>query len=63
MIDKAKLFRWYYVTRLLGVVGFVYALLIDATGDRATVIVASAGLLGLDRVARSEVGGDDVPRG
>ena len=46
--------RWYYVTRALGALGFLYALVGDHTTDRATIIITSAGLLGLDKVARSE---------
>lgn len=34
--------------------GFLYGLALDHSGDRATIIVASCGLLGLDKVARSE---------
>ena len=48
------------MTRALGALGFLYALVGDHTADRATIIITSAGLLGLDKVARSE--DVDAPR-
>lgn len=46
--------KWYYITRLLGALCFLYGLLVDHTPDRATLILTGAGLMGLDKVARSE---------
>jgi hypothetical protein len=46
--------RWFHATRLLGALCFLYGLLIDHTPDRATLILAGAGMMGLDKVARSE---------
>lgn len=45
---------WYHVTRGLGAAAFAYGLLIDSTDDRTAIIVAAAGLMGLDKVARTE---------
>ena len=45
---------WYYLTRLLGASMIVFAILFDETPDRGTIILTGAGLLGLDKVARSE---------
>ena len=47
-------FRWYYATRAFGALGFLYGIFLDKSGDRTTIIVASAGLMGLDKVARSD---------
>lgn len=33
---------------------FLYGLLVDHSPDRATLILTGAGLMGLDKVARSE---------
>lgn len=46
--------RWYYMTRLLGTVILLYGVFGDSSGDRGTIIIAGAGLLGVDKVARSE---------
>lgn len=46
--------HWYYVTRLLGTVILLYGVFGDNSGDRGTIIIAGAGLLGVDKVARSE---------
>lgn len=45
---------WYYFTRALGAGLIVYGTLLDHTTDRSTLILTGAGLLGLDKVARSE---------
>lgn len=47
-------FPWYYVTRLLGTVILLFGVFSDHTGDRGTIILTGAGLLGIDKVARSE---------
>jgi hypothetical protein len=46
--------KWYHVTRLLGVFLTIYGVLVDSSGDRGTIIIAGLGLLGYDKVARSE---------
>ena len=48
-----SVFPWYYATRALGVM-LVVAGLIDKSPERSTLILAGTGLLGLDKVARSE---------
>lgn len=45
---------WFYMTRLLGTVILVYGVFGDSSGDRGTIIITGAGLLGIDKVARSE---------
>jgi hypothetical protein len=45
---------WYYVTRLLGSVLIVYGVFGDHTAERSTIILTGAGLLGIDKVARSD---------
>ena len=50
----AKLEHWYIATRTLGVLFLVYGLLADHSGDRSTIIITGAGLLGIDKVARSD---------
>lgn len=50
----SKLIPWYYVTRLLGSVLLLYGVFGDASVDRGTIILTGAGLLGIDKVARSE---------
>lgn len=51
---KKKLPPWYYATRVLGTVVLLYGVFGDATADRGTIILTGAGLLGIDKVARSE---------
>lgn len=46
--------RWYFVTRGVGLVLVVYGLLVDHTPERGTILVGGFGLIGLDKVARSE---------
>lgn len=46
--------EWYYVTRALGVLVFLYGVFVDASPERGTIILAGAGLAGFDKVARSE---------
>jgi hypothetical protein len=53
---KRSLFPWFYATRGLGVVFLLYGLLHDHSGDRGTIILTGAGLIGVDKVARSEPG-------
>lgn len=45
---------WYYVTRALGTVILLFGVFGDASNDRGTIILTGAGLLGIDKVARSE---------
>ena len=46
--------HWYYATRLLGSVLILYGVFGDSTAERSTIILTGAGLLGIDKVARSE---------
>ena len=46
--------RWYHFTRLLGVVVLMYGLLLDDSPERGTIILGGFGLIGFDKVARSE---------
>lgn len=45
---------WYYVTRGLGTIILLFGVFADSTPDRGTIILTGAGLLGIDKVARSE---------
>lgn len=45
---------WYYITRLIGTVILLFGVFGDHTTDRGTIILTGAGLLGIDKVARSE---------
>lgn len=45
---------WYFVTRGLGTLILLFGVFGDATADRGTLILTGAGLLGIDKVARSE---------
>lgn len=45
---------WYYVTRLLGVAMLVYGMVLDHTGERGTIILGALGLIGLEKVARTD---------
>jgi len=47
-------FPWYYVTRGIGATFLIFGLLFDDSTDRGTIILTGAGLLGIDKVARSE---------
>jgi hypothetical protein len=47
-------FPWYYWTRLLGTVILLYGAFGDDTPERGTLILTGAGMLGIDKVARSE---------
>jgi hypothetical protein len=51
---RKPLFPWYYVTRLLGVVILLFGVFGDHSTDRGTIILTGAGMLGFDKVARSE---------
>ena len=51
---KPHSFQWFWVTRLLGTVVLLYGVFGDATAERGTLILTGAGLLGIDKVARSE---------
>lgn len=46
--------RWYHITRLIGVVVLLYGLLLDKSPERGTIILGGFGLIGFDKVARSE---------
>lgn len=45
---------WFYITRLIGAVILLFGVFGDHTPERGTLILTGAGLLGLDKVARSE---------
>lgn len=49
-----KKLQWFYFTRVLGAGMIVFGLLVDTTAERGTIILTGAGLLGIDKVARSE---------
>lgn len=49
-----KVMPWYFWTRGLGSLLVLYGLLVDHSPERSTIILTGAGLLGLDKVARSE---------
>lgn len=50
--------RWYWITRGVGLAVFMNEVFLDkGSTDRATIIIAACGLMGLDKVARA--GGDD----
>lgn len=52
--QRGPVFPWYFATRALGTVFLLYGLLADHSGERGTIILTGAGLLGIDKVARSE---------
>lgn len=45
---------WYYVTRAIGTILILFGVFGDHTPERGTIILTGAGLLGIDKVARSE---------
>jgi hypothetical protein len=47
-------FPWFYITRALGATLVLYGLLIDQTPERGTIILSGLGLLGVEKVAKSE---------
>ena len=48
-------FKWYWVTRGIGALVFLNEVFIDvAAKDRATIALAAAALMGVDKVVRSE---------
>jgi hypothetical protein len=50
----AKL-RWYYLTRGAGLAVLLNEVFLDkGSTDRATIIIAACGLMGLDKVARAD---------
>lgn len=54
---------WYFVTRAMGAFLVMYGLLVDDSADRGTIILSGLGLLGVDKVARSEPASHDaVPK-
>ena len=55
---KPSQLQWFHATRLLGALCVLYGLFIDHSPDRATIIITGAGMLGLEKVARSEPGKD-----
>jgi hypothetical protein len=58
-VQKALLHpQWFWVTRLIGTIVLLYGVFGDASDDRGTLILTGAGLLGIDKVARSEPHGE-----
>lgn len=53
---QTPFFPWYYWTRLLGSITILFGLFVDTSGERSTIILTGAGLLGIDKVARSDSG-------
>jgi hypothetical protein len=53
LVDKL---RWFYATRFLGTTLILFGVFGDKTPERSTIILTGAGLLGVDKVARSEPG-------
>lgn len=45
---------WAYVTRGLGVFLVLYGIFGDHSEDRGTIIIGGFGLIGVDRVAKSD---------
>jgi hypothetical protein len=45
---------WYFVTRGMGAFLVMYGLLVDDSAERGSIILGGLGLLGIDKVARSE---------
>jgi hypothetical protein len=45
---------WYYFTRVLGAAILCFGVFLDNTPERGTLILTGAGLLGIDKVARSD---------
>jgi hypothetical protein len=54
MPKRTPTLQWFYVTRLLGIVVLLFGVFGDASAERGTIILTGAGLLGIDKVARSE---------
>lgn len=47
--------KWYYFTRAAGLVVFLNEVFLDVKSpDRTTIIIAAVGLMGFDKVARTE---------
>lgn len=44
--------RWFHITRALGVLTFLYGLLVDESPERGTIILIGAAAAGFDKVAR-----------
>jgi len=54
MNKKQPLIPWYFVTRAIGASILLFGVFGDASAERGTIILTGAGLLGIDKVARSE---------
>ena len=53
-MNKKPTIPWFYVTRALGTAILLFGVFGDASAERGTIILTGAGLLGIDKVARSE---------
>jgi hypothetical protein len=51
---KKPRFQWFWVTRTLGTILILFGVFGDHTPERGTIILTGAGLLGFDKVARSD---------
>lgn len=52
-MNGLKNLKWYWITRALGAVVFLNEVFIDvAAKDRATIALAAAALMGVDKVVR-----------
>lgn len=51
---RRRALPWYYATRAIGTVILLFGVFGDASAERGTIILTGAGLLGIDKVARSE---------
>lgn len=49
-----KSWRWYHATRALGVLCILWGLFVDHSGDRGSIILGGFGLLGIEKVAKSD---------
>ena len=52
--SKLTAIPWYFMTRGLGTLILLFGVFGDSSTDRGTLILTGAGLLGIDKVARSE---------
>ncbi len=51
---RPPMIPWYYITRIVGTAVLLYGVFGDSSADRGTIILTGAGIMGIDKVARSE---------
>jgi hypothetical protein len=51
--------KWFHATRAIGILLLAYGVLVDHTPERGSIILGGLGLLGLEKVARTESGDSD----